>query len=217
MNQIRILATALCLFVSAASVSWGQATDPTEDTLGSGAMQLDIASINVTYSAIDVNFAIRFANPIAAPSSGALNGLFGYIDLDTDQNEDTGETSFAAAYGPSSDLALGDGFFIDLGSEATHRGYVDIIDASTTSTTGLAQISYLGEPVSLVAPLAVLGNDDGLLNYAAIVGTSEEVTDVAPNGASPLTSIAAPEPCSAAVVALGFLAVAAMAFRRRAY
>jgi hypothetical protein len=188
------------LAIISASAAGAQALDPTGDTFGSGPAQIDIISAQALYNVTTIEFTFTFASLIAPASAGAINSLGGVIDLDTDQNPDTGVGSFLLLFGQAPAPALGDEFYVDLFSEANHAGFVELIDANTVATIANIAVAYTGNSLRFAIPLETLG-DDGALNYGVLVGTMTEPTDEMPNGATPLTSVSA----SAAVPELNSL------------
>ena len=180
-------------------------SDPIGDTYGPGPVQIDISSYSVTYTASLLNVFVGFAAPIASPSSMQPNSVTGYLDLDTDQNANTGTTPFVQLFGQSPTPSLGDEFLVDFGSEANHPGTIDVIDTSSFTAVGTIPISYRTDNFNFSVPLSLLGNSNGLLNYAILVGTTTDPTDQAPNGTVPETSVPAapPVPESSTFVSLG--------------
>ena len=188
--------------------------DPTGDTFGTRAVQLDITSINATFSGSDITFFVFFASPVAAPSAGVPNSVIGFIDIDTDREVDTGDVPFINVSSPGPPIALGQDFFVDLGSELFHPGSVDIFRTLPDTLVGTAPIVFTSTSFSVTVPLTSLGNDDGSMNYGAIIGTFIEPTDRAPNGVTPATSQPIPEPATMLLLGSGLAGVAA-AVRRR--
>jgi len=160
--------------------------DPQGDTFGVGPVQLDISSIDAAFGS-PLTVTARFFTPIAPGSANAGNSVYGFVDFDTDQNAGTGY--------PEDNMGLE--YFVFLDSAA--GGLVEIwsIDASGNIQTvvGTAPITFTPTSFTVTIPLALIGNDDGLVNYDVFVGTSFESepgipfdpTDIAPNS-PPATS-----------------------------
>jgi hypothetical protein len=217
-----VLGIAGCLNLTGATAR-AAFTDPSGDTFGTGRFKPDIITYSATFdtATATTSFTIGFANAIAAPSTNAVNGLYGYIDLDTDKNAATGGNAafgadqpggnswinFFVAQGlaPGPAINLGDEYFVDLGSEHDHAGTVDLVDASTNAILAEVAISYTSTSLSLT--LALLGTGDGSMNFGLVVGDSDSPSDRAANGAvadrSVTTSAAVPEPSSLLLSALG--------------
>lgn len=204
----------LCLGLSTTAHA-DPVVDPTGDTFGTESVQLDITSINATFSGSDVTFLVFFAGSISAPSAGAPNSVVGFIDIDADQNTATGDVPFINVFGPGPPVALGQDFFVELGSEFLHPGSVDIFRTLPDTVVGTAPIVFTSTSFSVTVPLALLGNDDGLMNYGAIIGTFLEPTDRAPNGTLPATSQPVPEPATMLLLGTGLAGVGALVGRSR--
>jgi hypothetical protein len=211
--------------------------DLTGDTFGSGAIQHDITTYTADYSvAGQITFTVNFAGAISAPSLGLPTSVIGFIDIDTDQNAATGgDAPWGGAVPggnnwinrgidlgnvPGPTINLGDEFYIDLQTEGLNPGFVDIVRTSDNTTVGTSAIAFGASSFTTTVSLALLGGDDGLLNYGLLLGTFDEPTDRAPNGSTPATSEAAvpnvvPEPSSLVLIATGVGSLLAYGRRRR--
>src|SRR5262249_38004783 len=131
----------LCLiaFCLVSLASGAVITDPTGDTFGSGPVQIDITSTDAAGAAGTLTFTLTFANTISPASAAAANSIFGFIDIDVDRNPLTGGGgSNQGTFGIAPPPLLNDEFFLDLGSEASHPGFVDVVNAVTFATAGTA-------------------------------------------------------------------------------
>ena len=225
--------TASVLFGWVATTQAAIEIDPLGDTFGFGPVQLDIINVQGDYSAGTVTITVTYSGLIAPPSAGAPNSVIGFIDLDTDQNPATGgNLSFGGPVPggnswinlflglvPPPTIALGDEFYVDLLTETLHAGFVDIIRTSDDANNGTVPIVFAGASFSLSIPFAVLGGDDGIINYGVLTGTFAEPTDRAPNGDAPFTTTLStapvPEPASLAIWSVGLVAAGLARLRRR--
>jgi hypothetical protein len=194
---------------SAAAHSGPLLSDPVNDTFGVGPVQLDLVSVFAGFTATDLSLVVTFTTNIVPPSLFAANSVNGIIDFDIDQNPATGTASHVAPFGPPPGPTLGVEFFVDLTSEAFHPGEVEVL-SEIFGPTQLVPISFGASNVSITIPLPLLG-DDGLLNYALVVGTFDEPTDKAPNGSGFGTSVPlqVPEPMSLLLLVAGLACLSA--------
>ncbi len=174
--------------------------DPEGDAmavLGAAPPLLDIDTLDVRYSATDLNFSMTFFNSILPPSSGSLDALVGVIEFDVDQDMLTGIPSLQNAFSPPFAM-LGSGieYVIDLFSEVAQPGFVNITDMNGL-LQGTIPVTYTDNSISGAIPLSLLGNDDGLVDFAGVIGTVTQPTDAMEVVG---TSIAVPEPGSFAML-----------------
>jgi PEP-CTERM motif len=172
---------------------------------------------STTVSPGNVVFAVNFAGPIAPPSAFAANSVVGYIDLDIDGNAATGGSApwggpvaggnswinffvnQALISGPN--IRLGDEFYIDIGSEEFHPGFVDIVRTSDDATVDSRPITFGSQSFRVSVPLADLPGANSIINFGIIVGDFNEPTNRAPSGMDPAQTV--PEPASLLLLAIG--------------
>jgi hypothetical protein len=166
--------------------------DPTGDVYNpSDPFRNDIISTSAIFDRESLTFTVTFAEKIFSPWSGDPRLLRGFIEIDTDQNPATGWLPAVGTMGPP-DMNLGVDFQINLSSEASHRGFVDITTRQPGDDliTGTVPILFASTSFSITVPLAMIGNDNGLVNYGVGVWMHDNhPTDRAPNGAVPATSV----------------------------
>ena len=160
-----------------------KATDPSGDTYGTLPVQWDLTGLTLTRDTSGIDFAIDLTSNVQSPVSGDSDAVYGEIDFDTDQSITTGTTSFVDVFGPGTS-GMGVDYVLDL-FDYTPDSLVPVLrynpNDSTYSTVYSLRPTFSGKRISGRIPLSALGNDDGFLNAAVIVGTLREPTDIAPN------------------------------------
>ena len=160
-----------------------KATDPSGDTYGTLPVQWDLTGLTLTRDTSGIDFAIDLTSNVQSPVSGDSDAVYGEIDFDTDQSITKGTTSFVDVFGPGTS-GMGVDYVLDL-FDYTPDSLVPVLrynpNDSTYSTVYSLRPTFSGKRISGRIPLSALGNDDGFLNAAVIVGTLREPTDIAPN------------------------------------
>lgn len=206
----------------------GIIVDPTGDTFNTGT--IDITGTEVRIAFPTTTITLTFASAVSAPSTFAPNSVVGFIDLDTGSGPGgtapwsgpvTGGNNWINFFVPPNPgtpsipgptVALGDEFYIDLGSELFHPGLVDVVSTATNLTIGVAPVIYAGTTVQIFLPSALIGNAVGL-NYGVLVGDFLSATDRAPNGDQGIA--ATPEPSTLVLAGLAGVSGLALRWRRR--
>jgi hypothetical protein len=205
---------ALCLLHGAASAA--PFSDPLGDAQTGAYVTYDITSIDAIYSATHLTFSIQLSSAPVAPSVSQFQAIYGFIDIDIDQNIVTGATATIDTIGSGfGTTGLKIEYYLDFFSEASHAGFVDLKDPINVSNVNQVPITYGASSISVQVALSLLGNDDGVVNYAVAVGDYGFATDQALDpmvvmmGGVPASSSPVPEPATPGLVALGLLALAA--------
>lgn len=153
--------------------------DPAGDTFGNRGVQWDMTGLTITRDSAGITVELAFTAPLISPTSGDSNAMIAFVDLDTDQDSATGAT-------PTVDEFRRDGASTGMGADyqlvlANYEAdsTVAIFDAAAT-VTGRVRPVFDGNKVSVRIPRALLGDDDGYLNAAAIAGTQASPTDIVP-------------------------------------
>jgi hypothetical protein len=159
------------------------ATDPSGDTYGVLAVQWDLTALTITRDSGGIDFTIDFTSNVLSPMSGDSDAVYGEIDFDTDQNIATGTTSFVDVFGSGS-TGMGVDYVLDL-FDYKADSMVPVLKYNPSDSTYFTIDSlrpvFSGKRISGRIPRSALGNDDGFLNAAVVVGTLREPTDIAPN------------------------------------
>ncbi len=163
--------------------------DPTGDTFGGGALQLDIIQLSATTNGSQLMVSVSFAGSISPGDSGNPDAVVGFIDLDTDQNTSTG-VSNVGLFCPAPPM-IGADFYVFLFAYDSATGMAELLD-STGALVGTVPVAFQSQSFGVDLPLSLL-SDDGTVDVATVLGTFQEPTDCAPNGAT-LTSDGIPIP-----------------------
>ncbi len=143
--------------------------DPVGDIYGApdDPSQPDITMLAAAHDSDALTIVIRLANPV---------GLVGYIDLDVDQNPNTGGLAQVDAYrpDPGGSSGLGDEFVVDLSNGVL----LDVVNYDIVAYVGRV---YNGNTVTIRIPLQQLPGSNGNVNLATVVGDDNGPTDIAPN------------------------------------
>jgi hypothetical protein len=168
-----ISAALLC----AASIGYGAIlVDPIGDTLGSGAVQYDIVKFEYSAAGANLQFHVDFAGPITPFDSADPNSIFGYVEIDSDNNASTGVMS------PFTVLT-GVDFVVVLETETLGMGLVPVF-STTSSTMGSGTITYGANFLDVIVDSDLIGGGAAIAAAVAI-GTITEQTDRVPNTVIP--------------------------------
>lgn len=142
-------------------------------------VQPDLVALRVTRTPDAVTITLTFAQAVQ-PNSEAVNAVAGIVDLDTDQNPATGDEGGTDDYRPAGSGSTGLGVdytvYLVFGPNAS-----SVTRQADGQTVGTLQPSFSGTRVTLRVPLTLLGNDDGYVDVATVIGTPHGPTDIAPN------------------------------------
>jgi hypothetical protein len=166
---------------SARDPSTVSVTDPIGDTFGlAGGLQWDLTELTVTRETDGITVRLDFANDVSLPLVADPNALVGLVELDLDQNRATGKLGYV-------DQLRKDGGSTGLGVDAA----LNISQIAPDSTvlvydmggnpTGKAKVTIGSRRLTIHVPSALIGNDDGYVDAAVIVGNQgRSPTDLAP-------------------------------------
>ena len=173
----QVAVTVVCLASGGGTVGF-TATDPANDTLPNQALAaasaIDLLSITGRYAPGWLTLTLRFSAPVAPIARLAPNSLYGFLQLDLDENVATGQA-------PAINL---------LGGNAAHGVDVTIAleDDSTSAFVvragtplGRAGVRFMTDSIRLSIPLALLSNDDGNFTLSGVFGTGDRPTDLMPD------------------------------------
>jgi hypothetical protein len=155
------------------------ASDPAGDTFNNRGTAWDVTAFTVTRDSAGITVTLQFTVPIIAPTSRDSNAMIAILDFDTDQDSTTGNPATIDEFRrDSATSGMGSDFQVPL-ADFDADSTVPVFNESATMT-GRVKPVYSGNKVSVRIPRALLGNDDGYLNAAAIVGTQASPSDIVP-------------------------------------
>ncbi len=151
--------------------------DGTGDTYGVGGVQHDLTTFSSQQGSI--TFVLQFAAAIARASAGLANSVGGYVDIDADQNGATGVQAFTDGFRPDAgSTGLGIEYVVYLFDNPD--GSLSVFD-NQLNELGTVMPTFGATSISFTVPLSLLGDDDGNVDLATVIGTNAEPTDIAPN------------------------------------
>ncbi len=158
--------------------------DPSMDTFETGqppgAVPPDLIRVSAAPDGINLVVRFEFRFPVVQQTTGGPNLVTGYLDIDTDQNPATGVQPATDVFRPAGgSTGMGSEFFL-----AMFDGPYDVVRTTDFMAIGTVVPTFGGNQFVVAIPLALLGGDDGRVNLATVVGTSDEPTDIAPNDGS---------------------------------
>lgn len=154
--------------------------DPLDDTFHTGGLQWDLTALTVSRDTGGITILLDFSSDVVSPTSGDSSAIVGVVDLDVDQDPATGALSLVDEIRTDSGrTGMGVDAEIVLFSYAPDSSVVVIGPHATVG--GRVKPVFQGHRISIRLPRAMLDNDDGNVNAAAIIGRLGRPTDFAPN------------------------------------
>jgi hypothetical protein len=165
----------------AADPSTVSVADPLGDTFGlPGYTQWDVSAFTLTRETDGITVRLDFANDVALPIPGDPNALVGLVEFDLDQNRATGKLGYVDQLRPDGgSTGMGVDAVLNLSNIAADSTL--IVYGSGGNPTGKVKVTIGGHRLTIRIPSSRLGDDDGYLDAAVIVGNSgRSPTDLAP-------------------------------------
>lgn len=157
--------------------------DPIGDELVANA-PFDIVGLTAETVGSSLLVTVSFNGAVSPPGTGAPNAVDAFIDIDADQDGNTGEvawTDFLRDLDPADGTGLGIEFYVDLFQFDETDGTVVLRNDSTDTDAGRVPVSFSGNAFTVQVPLGLIGGD-GDVNVAAVVYQDVlDAIDVVPN------------------------------------
>ena len=154
------------------------ADDPAGDTFGVAA-KWDVKALTLAHEPNAVSVMLDFSRNVVPPTTGDPSALLAFVDLDLDQNFSTGSSAMADEFRQDGrSTVLGVDARINLAAP-DEKGRVAVTDGLGRET-GRVTPTYSGKRVTVRVPTTMLGDDDGYVNAAAIVGIAGAPSDIVP-------------------------------------
>ncbi|MCH8344151.1 MAG: hypothetical protein IH983_09190 [Planctomycetes bacterium] len=218
-NLLGMMAAMAVLSVGVEATHADFIFDPQGDAIpvfGKPGPLLDLDTVALVYDANFLYFEVTFFTLIQPASSGAPNALYGFIDLDVDQSSKSGVPAIQNMWSPPFEsLKLGVDFLITL-FDLPNPGQVAVVDAADFSVVAIVEVEFSPFSISGAVPLGAIslptvwGKEDGIVDYAATIGSFVQPTDA---GDYAGTSVLIPAPGS--IVFMGLAGMAGPRRRRR--
>lgn len=164
----------------AVAVTTATILDPAGDEFSTGAsaglVPPDITRLTAWPSAGNLMVVIDFVNDVKLDVVGGPNEVYGFLDIDADQNPATGTQARTDEFGGSTGMGMD--FWVQLWTAGS--GVMSIADSNGV-VVGTFTSEVSANVLRMVIPLSLIGGDEGLVDLAMLVGTSQEETDIAPD------------------------------------
>jgi len=161
-------------------------TDPTGDTFGSGSPQIDITEFRGERNNMNLIVTITFDGTISPASTGNADDLYGFVDIDSDQDSGTGvvggSSGFCGGGTPARGGSIGVDWVINLGSYDGKGEQMEVTPGiGTRGGGGSVDAVFTSNSVTITVPYDVIESTTGIVDMATVVGTGPEPTDCAPD------------------------------------
>jgi len=145
------------------------ATDPVGDTTPGATA--DITRLTAEFFGGVLEVKVEFNGPIATPGSGASNAIDAFVDIDADQDGNTGMPSWTDTLrgtDPAQGTGLGIEYYVDLLRFDPGDGTADLWDDQAGVVVARIPVIFSTSSFTARVPLALIGGS-GEVNVAAVV------------------------------------------------
>ncbi len=155
-------------------------TDPAGDTFAAAGTRWDITALTVVRDVDAITARLDFTNDVVSPATGDPSAVISLLSFDLDQDAATGIPAVVDEFRQDGGATgLGVDAYVSFG-ELAGDGSAPVFDAQNREL-GRVVPTFEGSHIVVDIPLALLGNDDGYVSAAAIVGVIGSPTDFVPN------------------------------------
>lgn len=144
----------------------------------------DVVRLAGTVGADTITIRLTFARPVARFSADLPNSLDGVIEIDADENRDTGIEPSVNRFGGSSTMGV-DHYVLLSDASATQ---VELVTVATARRTRIPA-TFTAELVTVRIPRALLATTGDRIRLAGVVGTPDGATDLVPDGGDVLVRL----------------------------
>ena len=159
--------------------------DPAGDTLAPGASGFprarDVIAARGDFRRDSLIITLTFAGPVGPVSAGGPAATGGYLELDIDNDANTGSRPRSSAFGASANLGVD--YEINLFNATASTVNVEALSGGTAVAV---PATFTGNTLVIRIPLQALGNDDGRFALVGLLGTVDRPTDYFPNSGAVL-------------------------------
>jgi hypothetical protein len=138
----------------------------------------DLIGLTARRSEATIEIELRFHEPVSADLASP-EAFGGFVDLDVDQDSETGGEATVDIFRPDGTPATGLGVEYYVRIELGGRAF--LFDVAADVETARLDLVIEGARATIRIPRSSLGGDDGRLNLAAVVGNRIDATDRIPD------------------------------------
>ena len=177
-SKLVVLLLLLCFAIVSPKSAFALAlSDPVDDTFDSAL--IDITYMDMQFDTMNLYNTASFASQVSESGMGNTYDLYGFIDLDVDQNPSSGNPADTDCWGATS--GIGKDYQLDFWpTSPAPDGLIQLVDFDYKPVADLP-ITFGPQSFFLTLPLSLIGTDDGLVDYAAKYGTGYGASDIIPN------------------------------------
>lgn len=144
----------------------------------------DVVRLAGTVGTDTITIRLTFATPVARFSAGLPNSLDGMIEIDADENSNTGIEAAVNRFGGSS--TMGVDYYVLLSDVSGTQ--MELVTVATSRRTRIPA-TFTSTVVTLHIPRALLATTGDRIRIAGVVGTPDGATDLVPDAGDVLVRL----------------------------